>query len=292
MIRSTRGAMLDQTSLQLARLSARMGAVEEQATTGLKLNRPSDAPASVGEAERMHAAVADQGVWQANASAATSVLDTLDSALGNAADIVLRAREIAVAGASDTTGTDARAAAATEVLGLVDAMRTAANTSTNGRYVFAGTNWDTAAFDDTNTYQGNTDVPETRVGDDRWVQTGLDGSAVFGGATDVFGTLTALAAALTADDATAVSDTLDDLDAATRTLTDARAEVGSHTLAAEDATEVSESLESLFSTRLGTLVSADPVAVYSELSELRNTYQSTLQVAGSASSQTLFDLLR
>ena len=125
MIRTTRSSLLSNISLQLAASSKRLSVAEEQATTGLKLNRPSDAPASVREAESMHAAIADQGVWKANADSAVGVLDTMDSALGQASDLLVRARELAVGAASETMSTEGRAAAATEVAAILESMRAA-----------------------------------------------------------------------------------------------------------------------------------------------------------------------
>lgn len=291
MIRVARGGFLDRTTAAVGRISAELARAEEQALTGLRMNRPSDAPGSVREAERLHAATADQEVWQANASAATGVLDTMEGALAAAGNVIIRARELAVAGASETLSTEGRAAIAIEVESLADSLRAAMNTDYNGRYVFGGTAWGTPPFDATDTYVGNSDLPETRVGTDRWVQTGLDGSSVFQGSVDILGTLGTLSAALTADDAAAVAATLTDLDASTRAISDARAEVGTYVNAVEDAAAVAQSLGEVLSGRLTELISADPAEAYTRLVELRASYQATLQVAGSATNRTLFDFL-
>jgi flagellin-like hook-associated protein FlgL len=119
----------------------------------------------------------------------------------------------------------------------------------------------------------------------------MDGSAVFNGTADIFGTLEALAVALETNDPVAVGVTLSALDDSTVALNNARGEVGADTVAAEDAVVNSESLNVLFSKRLSDLVTADPIEAYSSLTELRNTYEATLQVAGSASTRTLLDYL-
>lgn len=291
-IRATRNGFLDLVARQTARNSVALRRVEEQATSGLVMNRPSDLPESVRLVQSLNASVADQAVWQDNAEAAGGVLTAMDEALARAGDVLIRAREIAVAMAGDTVGAEARAVAAVEVRGLQEAMLDAANTEFNGRHIFAGRDWENAPFDATGAYLGDTTAPESRIGPDRWVRTGLDGGEVFAGTADVFGTLEALATALEADDATGVSDTLDDLDTSSRALNVWRGEVGSEMNASEDAVAVSENLEALFSQRLSDEVSADPVETYARLAELRSAYDQTLQVAASSSNLSLFDLLK
>lgn len=292
MIRVPRGGFLDRSSLNLARSSANLAIAEEQATTGLRLNRPSDAPGIVREAARLDASSADQTIWQENASGAMSLHDAMDTALGSASDLVVRLREIAVAGASDTLDADGRAALGAEASQLLLSLQQTANTEFAGRYVFAGTAYDTPPFDATNTYVGSTDVPETRIGEDRWVQTGMDGSAVFNGAVDIFGTVQALADALNANDAATTGTLLGNLDTITQTLSTARGQVGAWTNAADDAATVASSMDVVLSERVTNLVEVDPAEAYLRLTELRSSYQAAIQVAGSASNQTLLDYLR
>ena len=291
MIRIPRGSLYGLTTRLQATNSARLAAAEERAATGRRINRPSDAPEDLHEVHQMDSAVADQAVYKDNAESTTSLLDGMDNALGRASDIILRARELAVAMASETASQDGRTIAAIEVRGLKATMVDAANSSFNGRHLFAGEAWGTAPFDSLGTYTGSTVEPDTRVGDARWVRSGMDGSAVFNGTADIFGTLEALAVALETNDPVAVGVTLSALDDSTVALNNARGEVGADTVAAEDAVVNSESLNVLFSKRLSDLVTADPIEAYSSLTELRNTYEATLQVAGSASTRTLLDYL-
>lgn len=291
MIRLPHSSIYDLTARLLAANSVKLGVAEEQAATGRRINRPSDAPADLAEVHQLSAAMADQEGYQSNADSAVGELDAMDSALGQAGDIVVRAREIAVAMASDSASADDRAAAAVEVRGLQESMATAANATFNDRYLFAGTAFTTQPFDTTGAYAGSTAEPSTQVADSRWVKTGLDGSAVFTGAADIFGTLEALAVALEANDPSAVQTTLTDLETSTDMLTDARAEVGAETNAALDAVDNAESLAAMFDSRLGQLINVDPATAYSKLAELRNAYEATLQVAGSASSRSLLDYL-
>lgn len=291
MIRFPRASLSDMVRRETASLNARIADVQAQAISGLALQRPSDDPVGVVAAQRMSAAVADQDVWIANAERAVGVHDVADTALGGVNDLLVRARELAVAMASETADGEARAIAAVEAQGLRDAVVSAANTRYDGRYVFGGAAWDAEPFAADGTYSGDTSAPTARVGEDRWVEVGFDGSAFFAGDVDIFATLSALVTALETNDAAGVAATLDGLDVATDQIAGARGEVGVQTQIAEDAATVAESMGVVFGERLASLVQADPVETYTKLNELQSAYTSTLQVAASATTKSLLDYL-
>lgn len=291
MMRVTHTGLLDLVNRATQSQSARIRSLEEQATTGRSVNRPSDAPAMLGEIHRMEASVADQGVFVANANSAVSVLQVTDDALGSAANILARAREIAVQMASDTISPDERALAAGEVDALKAAFLDVANTSFGGRYVFAGTAWDAPAYDDSGVYQGNSDSPVTQTGAASWIETGRDGSAIFQGDADAIAMFDDLSAALTANDADGISASLDTIDTSLASINAARSDVGFAVNHAEDSIGVAEGLSASFGARLEELTSADPAETYMKLGELRNNFTATLQVAASSSHMSLFDLM-
>jgi flagellar hook-associated protein 3 FlgL len=291
MIRVTRNTFLERANAALARTSVALSRAEEQSVTGLRLNRPSDMPRIVQEAERMNAAAADQDVWEENAGFAEGLHSTLETALASAGTILIRLRELAIEGSSETLDLQGRVAIAHEVSALRDALRAVANTSHDGRHVFAGTAWDVEPFDATYTYVGNADVPETRIGDSRWVETGMDGSALFNGPVDIFATITTLETELLANNTAGIRGTLNDMELATETISDGRAQVGTFMNVADDAIAVAGSLRVVFNDRLADLIEADPIEAYTTLAQLRSSYEAALQVAGSGSSRTLFDYL-
>jgi len=291
LIRATRFGLFELLRDRARVQQSDLRAAQERALTGLRINRPSDAPTALSEVHRLDATVRSQQVFAGNAGGAGDLLAVADSALSSVADILVRAREIAVAMAGDTVGGDSRAVAAVEVRGLYEALRDAANTEFGGRYLFSGTAWDTAPFDDTGVYQGNTDEPAVQVGGDHWVTNGFDGSAVFAGTVDIFAALDTLATALESDDPDSVSSALGDLDAGTDQISSWRARVGTEQVLAEDAQAVAENLSSILSERLADLAEADPTETYLEISELQGAYEATLRLASTSTRQTLFDLL-
>lgn len=292
MIRTPRSGSSDLFQNQVARASARVRRAEEQAVTGFKVNRASDAPAVIREVHAVAAGSADQAVYKDNAGSAGMLHSTMDTSLERAQDIVVRLRELAVQMSSDAVDANGRAAAAVEVRSLQASMLDTANTQVGGRYVFAGAVYDAPAFDAAYTYQGDANEPETRVGQDRWVRSGLDGQQVFQGGTDIFATIENLAVALETNNVPLTRAALPDLEASTQQLSQWRSVVGSEQVTAEDAVVVAESLDQLFTDRLSQLVQVDPVAAYTELGAAQNAYTSTLQVIASTRTENLFDMLR
>ena len=291
MMRVTQAGLWDLVRSNLASNAARTRALEEQATTGLSVNRASDAPELTGQIDRLNAASADQAVYSTNAGTSTSVLSQMDSVLGSVHDALTRARELAVQMSGDTMSAEDRSYAAEEINAIRDTVLSLANSDFAGKYLFSGTATDTEPFDSTGTYAGTTDEPQTRVGENTWVTTSRDGSSVFQGDIDIFGALSDFATALSADDTAGIEGALDTLDSSLDQVMQARATVGADTNIADDALSLAESLKGQLATSLGDLVSVDPAETYMQLSEMRASYQTALQVASSARSQNLFDLI-
>lgn len=290
-MRVTHAGLWNLVRANLQTNNARTRKVEEQAVSGLLVNRASDAPALIGQVDRLQASKLDQAVFETNSSQALAQLDQLDSALARIHDTLTRARELAVQGASELSNAEQRGYIAQEVESLKATVLDAANTDFAGRYLFAGTNWDAPPFDSAGTYSGSTDTPSVRVGDSTWVQTGRDGSTVFQGGIDIFAALDTFVTALQADDTTGVQTAIDDMDTALDQVMAARADVGTDARTAEDAGALADSLSTEIESRLDTLLTADPAETYTRLSELRSAYETALQVASSSKGTNLFDLI-
>lgn len=292
MIRATQAGFYGMMTAQSGRQMSQLRAVQERAITGLAINHASDAPSQLAEVHRLRAATADQQMYGENASRATGILDAMDTALDSSTSILRRAREIAVEMANETNSGDERAEVAGEVSALRDSLVNMANSSYDGRYLFAGTAYASLAFDDTGTYLGNTLTPTIDVGPSQDVDAGADGSAIFqGGGTDAFQVLADLQTALETNDTAAILTAMDGIDAASANVIDSRVRLGASAASADDAASVSSALEAMLSTRLGELTEADPATTYTDLTTLQDSYQATLKVAAQVGTTDLFDLL-
>ena len=290
-VRSTNSYLFGLIRSRLGQQSLEINKLEEQAITGRKINRPSDAPAEMVQVNRLREELANQDVYDTNSQWATSLLGLVDQTLEEVTNLGKRASEIAVQMTSEHYNDVDRAAAATEVGALRGQVLILANSELGGRYLFSGDAYDAAAFDSAGTYQGSSDTPEILVGEERWVQAGWDGSDVFQGSVDSFQVLEDLETALNANDPDAVFALLDDLEEVTEQAISWRQEAGWEYNNADDALALSESLRTELAGHLSSAVDANIAEVYLQLEEARNSYSAALQVAAGGMGDSLFDVL-
>ena len=261
------------------------------ATTGLEVAKPSDAPGEWTLIHGLTASIADQGRFGDTADLTVPVLQTADSALGEATDVLIRARELAVQASSDTLPADQREALALEIAALTDQLIDLANTDHAGRYVFAGTAYDSAAFDETGAYIGTQDAPSVQVAQNTWVESGYTGDDFFNSA---IASLQALETAMTdtEDPGGASAATLDLIDDAMADMTGARTTVGLSMQRALDASASSEILQLSLAQQLDSAIGADEVEAYTRLAQTQATYEAALQVSSTTMGLNLFSFMR
>ncbi|RIK98942.1 MAG: flagellar hook-associated protein 3 [Proteobacteria bacterium] len=307
-------SMLVRTALDgIARQRARLATTQEQASTGLRVNRPSDDPASASRAAQLRAETAANAQYRRNVAQADGRLVALEQSLRTAQGVVVRARELAIQGASGGLDADARRLLAVEVETLFDEMLAAANGRHAGAWIFAGTASDAPAFSRSGPFASGSPPPmvgfdgdsteiEMAIDEDRRAITSFDGRRVFqgdadgngapdAGREDAFAALGELWRALDANDQAAVTATLDRLDRTQLQLELALARVGAignQLAGAEDAL----GLEALSLKRtLSDAEDADTEQVFSNLVAHQTALQASLESAVRAIQPSLFDFL-
>ncbi len=282
---------VDRNQRYLSDLRSRISDVEEAAATGLAISRPSDAPHAWAEIFQLQDGIQDQSVYHNNAEKTRSLLEAVDFALGSSGALIDEAQALAVTYSSDILGQDERDNAAMRVDGMLAQVIDQANANFAGRYVFAGTAYDSMAFDPTTlTYAGSTDVPSTAVADGIYATSGFVGTDAFSSSLTV---LTDLADALRTGTSQDVANQLASLKVARQDLSTVRQQAGYAWLDADDAVSVAENLDILLTDRLSDMVGADPFETLAELANLQTTFQTSLQVtATSGKSGNLFAFLR
>jgi len=275
----------------LSRLNRDMAASEARAISGARLLQGSDDPTAFAEAQDVRETMADHKLYQENARYAMTVHDVADAALVEASNLIVRARELAIAGASDTSNADDRAARANEIAGIKEGLLDIANSQLGDRFVFAGRAYDGRAFDAAGTYLGSDSDVTHRVGDQTVVRTGWVGSDIFQSGEDMFALLDEVEAALRANDGDATGALLGRIGDAHEELIGGREQVALDRTTAELHANLSERLEILMGERLDEYTAVDPIEAYTELANFQTAYESALQVASKASGTRLLDYL-
>lgn len=225
-VSNSTGAFYERSLGQLSALRASLEGLQNQISTGVRIARGSEDPAaasrlrSLARIERLSEVQAD------NSDKLARDLDEAGDALLGVANLLSRARELAILAANDPTGESGRAAIAQELAQLEEELFDRANAKTlTGEPLFAGTASGPAfvrAADGTVSYNGNGDIASVPIAPGTELERGLTGAQIFefdvnGAPTSAFAVLAGLSAALQpggADPAAAARAALEGLDAA------------------------------------------------------------------------------
>ena len=276
--------------------SERLSLLQQKMSSGKELQTPSDNPYGVTRALQLRSDLESNRQYQRNATDANDWHAVTDTTLSHISDLVLRARDLVVQGASDTLGPAGRQAIVSEFKQLVDSVKSEANTKVAGRFLFAGSATLTQpyAMGGADTYSGNTDTMRREIGPGVPIDLNVNGSTAIGDASS--GLLKAMRDVivhLTAGDTASLQTT--DLQAITTAadgVTNLRAEVGTRQMRLETATARLQQIEQTQSELLSTVEDADMAKTYVDFSTQQAVYQAALKAGSQVVQPSLLDFLR
>ena len=179
---------------------SRLSTLQEQLTTGKRINRASDDPSGMEMVLNLRTSQTEIKQFQRNNQAANQQLVAADDALNTYENVLERVRVLVTQGLSDTSTQAAKNALATEIEALRSRILTTANTANNGEYLFGGIRQNEAPFDAT------TAVPSATPTSAQYIQiepgsnaiaVGVTADTIFSDATStIFTDLTNAVAAL------------------------------------------------------------------------------------------------
>ncbi|CAM3669240.1 flagellar hook-associated protein FlgL [Nocardioides zeicaulis] len=294
--RVTQSMLSDRSMSRLQSSLTRMGEIQEHLSTGRVLNRASDNPGDAATAMRLRAAVNAQQQYARNAEDGQGWLDSLDSTLGTAGDVVRRARELGSQGVNGAMSQQSRESLAVEVDQIRTGLLASANTSYVGRPVFGGTTAGSKAFTETAgvvTFAGDTNPVNRTVADGVTIDVSSSGPAAFGPDGDnVFDHLTALSAALRSGDTAGIQAGISALSGDGDRLVVARAGVGARTNAIEAAATKAGDTELSLTNSLSEIENADLPKTLMDLKMQETAYQAALAATARVLQPSLVDFLR
>jgi flagellar hook-associated protein 3 FlgL len=149
MTRISTAQAYDAALQQLQRRQTDLSESQRQLTTGKRVNRASDDPTAAARAERALASVSRVEANQRGVDASRGLMGMTESALGDAADLLQRARELLVAAGNASNGDPERRAIATDLRGIREQLLAVANRSDGADgYLFGGQGSSQAPFID------------------------------------------------------------------------------------------------------------------------------------------------
>src|SRR5690242_19817443 len=113
---------LNTASSTLTRTQAQLLVVQNELSTGKKLNSPSDAPGDAAIAQQLHKVLEQRSAFLTNIQQGTSQLSAVDSTLGSVNDLLALAQTIASSNVGSDVTADQRASAAEVVKSIMNQM--------------------------------------------------------------------------------------------------------------------------------------------------------------------------
>jgi len=181
-VRVTHKMITDMTTANLSSSVNRLLWLQNQMSTGRKINRPSDDPVGLTRDLSYRTTIGTLKQYQGNISAATTQMNTVEQSLGSVSSLLISARELATALADGTYDETARRGAAVDARTLFEQMLQAGNAQSEGRYLFSGHLTRNQSFLATPTgivYQGDRGAIYSQVEASSQVAINLIGSDVF-----------------------------------------------------------------------------------------------------------------
>jgi len=267
--------------------------VEQELSTGLSINQPSDNPAGTDQVLTINDSLSNITQYQTDSNNANNYMSYTDSQLQSVQNLLTQARTIAVSAASSgTENTQDQAANAAQVSAIITQVTNLANSQLTGNYIFSGTATATQPYtpgDNTYTYNGNTAAMTSTIGPHTQTQINTPGSQIF---APIFTALQALQTDITSGNTTNISTSdIGSIDTANSNLSEIRAGVGSSIDQITNVTDNLNTMQGDLSNQLASVQDVDIATVYTQLQTDQNVYQASLEATAEAFKYSLSDFI-
>ena len=124
-----------------------MSKLQQQMTSGKEISSPSDDPFKVARAMQLHSDINSNKQYNENIQDTINWLDTTDTSLGQAGDVMQRVRELLVSAGNASYGSNEKRAIKDEINQKVGELAQIMNTNFDGKYLFGGSRGTTKPMD-------------------------------------------------------------------------------------------------------------------------------------------------
>jgi flagellar hook-associated protein 3 FlgL len=265
----------------LASLRSRHATLSNQISTGRKVLAPSDDPSTAAKLLRLNARASRTTDFQNTIAAVRADITLSEGSLSEASGLMVRAKELAIAGANDALSPNDRSALATEVESLQKQLASTVNARGQTGYLFSGSKVTTASFTTAGVYQGDQVDHEVEISPGVRTRVNVTGAEAFtaAGGTDAFATLETLRQALISNDAGRISATLGDLESSRSQIVRVQGQAGLIMNRLDTADEALSVTALELSRQDSDAGDVDPFAAISELTQLSTTIEQSIAVA-------------
>ena len=172
---------LNQTQLMnnVQKTRSNLQSLQNQAATMKKINKPSDDPIGTAKILENRTELKNLNQYDKDIQQAKLFLETTESTLSQLTESLVRAKELALQGASDTNGGLPREMIAEEISQIYSGIVEMSNRSSGDRYLFGGYKTTGAPFTKDGQYKGDHYEVQIQNHKDQFTGMNLSGEQVF-----------------------------------------------------------------------------------------------------------------
>lgn len=270
---------------------------QRQVSTGKRILTPSDDPVGIAIALGLRRDQKAGEAWSRNIDDSLTWLNTTDRALGQALEVVQRARELAVQGGNGTLSAESRALIAAEVDSLKSQFVEIGNSSLGGRHIFGGTATDRPPFDPATvaaTLPVSTGLINREVAQGSVISVNITADRLQdppGATADIFSVLDDLAAALRNSDFGGITQSLAALDEHQDNISALRGEQAAKVNRLELTASRFEAQRIATGDQLSRIEDVDMAAAITDLTMKESVYRAALATGARVIQPSLVDFL-
>ena len=267
---------------------------ERVASSGRRLQRPSDDPVDVQRAMLIRAHRADLSIAREKAAGVTDELLVADQSMGGMIDALSRLREIAVQMSNDIMTPEARLNAVVEVNDIRDTVIRLGNAHFADKHIFGGQQIGGDPFDAAGNYLGDANSLDVQIDNGLTIESTLSGGDLLRGASggpDILQEIDNMATALGTNFAAGINASMDSMDASINHISNFRAQVGSRMRVAEQFDVHLSDIEVSVVKDLSDIEDADILSAFSELQRSQQSYESAMQISVASRTRNIFELI-
>lgn len=299
-IRMTSNMMSSTLLGNLNRNLYNMDNLEQQISSGRKINKPSDDPVGVTYALRYRSQLAGNEQFQRATDTAQSWLDETDSQMGSAGDVMTRLKELMVQSSTGTYSDTDMQAAANEVEQLKKQLVDIGNSKFGGKFIFNGQAYGdmpypVAAGTDYSQVETDNTAVKYVIGENIQFQINTTGNEFFGmkGDSDnVFAAMDRVIAAMKSGDQSAITAEMSGVESRTNKMLAARSEVGARTNRVELVNSRLLDQEQNTTTLLSKTEDLDVAEALIKATSAQTVYEAALKSSANIMSSSLIDFMR
>ncbi len=279
-MRVTGNRLIEMSATATSANQAKVATAAAEASSGLRVTKPSDDPAAWMTAQRasMRKTLAEGAASALNAG--KERLDLVDGALAGIGEAVSQTRLLAVQGANASYSPNDRKEIGLQVRALFESALASANTRAgDGEYILAGSRSTTLPFTPAGTYAGDADARQLPATESIVASSTIAGSALTAAnGVDVLPLLDQVATALTNNDLTALQSLLGDLETAVQQVSLTRTRVGGVMHVVDAALTANDDLDAHLTNTIANAVEADVIESASNLAKASQSLEASRTV--------------